>query len=268
MRPAGGWLLLMAAALTSAQAADLPRDRRTAPASATTAQALADQQRQTLVDLYLQLDQLQNEVRRLRGQLDTQGHELDQLKARQRETAADLDRRLREMERAPSQAPAAGGPSPVAPATGAGAPAAAVSEPAGGEAPVAVVAAEQQQYDAAFSLLRQGKYNQAISGFRAFLAKHPRSTLADNAQYWVGEAYYVVRNFRQAAEEFGKVVRAYPGSDKAPDAQLKVGYSYFEMGERAKAREAMAQVSVLYPKTSAARKAEERLAQMKKEGGR
>jgi tol-pal system protein YbgF len=229
---------------------------RASGAAAARAPTVAEQQRQTLVDLYLQVDQLQNEIRQLRGQVETLTFELERLKARNRDTASDLDRRVRELER---RAPAA------AAAEGAAGEVTLTDKPVAAAAPAAATATEQQEYDAAFQLMRSGAYDQAIKEFREFLARHPRSELADNAQYWIGEALYVVRNFKSAVEEFGKVVADYPGSDKAPDAQLKVGYSYLELGDRNRAREALAQAAARYPNSRAAKTAEKRLADMKKE---
>lgn len=251
------------AGMATAQAADIP-DRR-ATAAGARPPTVAEQQRQTLVDLYLQVEQLQNEIRQLRGQVETQNFELERLKGRHRDTVADFDKRLREIERQnearPVEAPAAPAePAPGAPSVAAPAPARAASAPA-----TPPSAQEQREYDAAFQLLRQSAYDRAIKAFREFLGKYPRSELADNAQYWIGEAQYVVRNFKAALEEFERVVRDYPGSDKAPDAQLKIGYCHLEMGETAKAHEALRQLSTRYPNSRAAKVGDKRLAEMKKD---
>jgi tol-pal system protein YbgF len=256
---------ILALALTligAAQAADLPERRgsTTAPtvsspaAAPVQAPAPVDSQRQTLVDLHLQIEQLQNEVRSLRGQLETQTYELERLKNRNRDTAADLDRRVRELER---RATAAAEPPASEPQTAA---------PAASPAPAETSPQEQKAYDDAFQLLRQGNYDRAIKAYRDFLAKYPRGNLADNAQYWIAEALYVTRKYRPAIEEFGKLLKDYPGSDKVPDAQLKIGLSHYELGEWAKTREALSQVGARYPGTPAAKTASDRLAKMKKEG--
>lgn len=236
--------VLLAAALPVAGAADIP-DRRTSTAPA----APANSARETLVDMLLQIEQLQTEIRNQRGQLETQAHEIERLKGRQRDTAADFDRRLRDLER---RGPAgAGGPT---------------AEHPSGEAATAASAPEQLAYDQAFGLLKQGHYDKAARAFREFIVKYPQSPLADHAQYWIGEALYVGRSFKAAREEFAKVLTDYPGSGKAADAALKIGYSHYETGEFAKAREALTQTVARYPGTRAARSAGERLAKMKKEG--
>ena len=217
-----------------------------APAPVTT--EASDPQRETLADLLLQVDTLQSELRKLRGQVEVQTNEIERLKARQRELIADIDKRVQELERS----------------RGAAVPTAAGAAPAP-RVNVANAAEEQPDYDAAFGLLKQGFYELASKGFRDFIVKYPQSNLRDNAQYWLGESYYVVRNFRQAAEEFSRVVKDHPKSPKAPDALLKTGYSHYELGEWAKARTSLGQVKTLYPGTTAAKSAEQRLAKMKKE---
>lgn len=204
--------------------------------------------------MLLQLEQLQAELRELRGKVEVQAHEIEALKTRQRDLLADIDRRLSEVERR-GTAPAA--------VEGAAKPGAApVAEAA---VPAADLAKEQQEYDTAFALLKQGQYDRAGKRFRDFIRAHPKSPLADNAQYWIGESAYVVRNFKQALEEFSKVVQGNPDNPKAPDALLKIGYCQYELAEWGKARETLNQVMSRYPKTPAARSAEQRLAKMKKE---
>jgi tol-pal system protein YbgF len=113
--------------------------------------------------------------------------------------------------------------------------------------------------------MKQGLYEKAIKAFREFLAKHPASGLADNAQYWVAEGNYVLRNYKLALEEFTKVLN-YPQSTKAPDALLKIGYVHYELGAWDKARKALTEVQERYPGTSVAKLAAARLDKMKKEG--
>ncbi len=215
-------------------------DRDSAPAAGAPA-------RETVVDLLLQVDRLQTELRQLRGQVETQGHEIERLKAKNRDLAADLDRRLRELEQNRAGTPAGDD----APANTAG------------RRPSAPSAEEQKHYDRAFALLKQGQYERAARDLQDFLAKYPGGTLAANARYWLGESRYVVKNYREALVEFRRVLKEYPDSDKSPDALLKVGYVLQELGEVDTARKTLADVIKRYPNTRAARSAEERLARLK-----
>jgi tol-pal system protein YbgF len=242
-------VLLWGGAAHALELFDRPRSAPSTPATTEAPEA----SRETLADLLLQVDALQNELRKLRGQVEVQANEIERLKTRQRDLIADIDRRVQELERrrgaaAPTETTASGGAPTMAPAGS-----------------IANTAQEQQEYDAAFGLLKQGFYERATKGFRDFLAKYPQSDFRDNARYWLGESYYVVRNFRQAVEEFSKVVKDHPKSPKAPDAMLKTGYSQYELGEWAKARESLSQVAALYPGTTAAKSAAQRLAKMKQE---
>ena len=209
--------------------------------------------REALADMLLQLEQAQVELRELRGKVEVQAHEVEALKTRQRDLIADIDRRLSELERR-GGAPAEG----AARETATGVPAVADTAPTN-------LAQEQQEYDAALALLRQGQYDRAGKRFREFIKAHPKSPLASFSQYWVGESAYVVRNFKQALEGFNKVLQDYPDSPKVSAALLKVGHTYYELADWGKAREPLNQVIALYPNTQEARFAEQRLAKMKKE---
>jgi tol-pal system protein YbgF len=197
--------------------------------------------RKMQADLTLENEQLRNELRELRGQIEVQTHELESLKTRNREALADADKRLRELER--RAAPAA--------------------ESVGKPAAVAPSAAEQEEYQAAFNLVKQGYYEKAGKSFREFIAKHPSSELAGNAQYYIGWAQYSVRNFKPALEELTKVVDKYPSSAKVPDALLMIGYTHHELGALDKARVVLQQVVSRYPNTTTAKSAEKRLADIK-----
>lgn len=257
-----GWALA-AVLIGSASAADPLPDRRTVrpgAAAATSAPAPG------VVELLTEIETLQAQLRELRGQLDLQAHQLDQIKNRQLQQMVDVDRRLRELERRAAAGPATGTGGGSAPTTIVTPPVGGAAAPGGGATPrAAPSASEQQQYDAAFALLKQGQYEQAAKSFRDFIARNPKGALAHNAQYWVGEAVYVTRDFRAALNEFGKVASDYPQSAKVPDALLKIGYCYYELGAHAKAREVLSQVASRYPNTTVAKSAELRLEKMAKE---
>lgn len=229
----------------------LPDRRAVRSTAATGTASTSAATRETLAELLMQIEALTAEVRQLRGQVEVQANEIERMKARERDLNADFDRRLRELERRPAAAepavaePAVAGPAPKAATT--------------------ISAEEQAAYDAAFRLLKQGQYERAAKSFREYIAKYPRGGLTDNAQYWLGEANYVVRNYKAALEEFNKVLTDYPGSRKAPDALLKIGYTHLELGEATKGRDALMQVSARYPNSDAAKAAQDRLAKLKKD---
>lgn len=227
--------------------------------------------RDTALELVTQMEALQAELRQLRNQVETQAYEVERLKESQRQMMQDIEQRVSTLERAgPTAAttPTGTTTTPTRPSSTTAIIATPTSSrttpPTTPTAPVN--AKEQREYDAAFTLLKQGRYTRASQAFRAFLQKYPQSPLASNAQYWTAEANYVVRNFGQALEEFNKVVTQYPESQKVPDALLKIGYSYYELRTWDKARQALTSVVERFPNTTVAKLAQIRLTKMKEEG--
>jgi tol-pal system protein YbgF len=139
---------------------------------------------------------------------------------------------------------------------------------AGTAAPAAALdpAEQRKAYDKALELLKEGRYNDAASAFQSFLKTYPGSSYADNAQYWLGEVYYVTRQFKPAMVEFEKVLSGYSGSSKAADARLKMGYIQYELKDWSRARELLSEVVKGYPGSTSARLAQERLDRMQSEG--
>ena len=121
---------------------------------------------------------------------------------------------------------------------------------------------DQDNYRAAFELLKEQRYDAAALAFQQFLGSFPDSQLAGNAQYWLAESYYVTGLFEPALEHFRRVIEQYPRSGKIPDALLKIGYSNYELEHWSEARTALGQVRADYPDTTAARLAEQRLTRM------
>lgn len=132
--------------------------------------------------------------------------------------------------------------------------------------PATTTSEDRQAYQKAFDMLKEGRYQSAKSAFRGFISKHPKSPYASNAQYWLGEAHYVTRQFPVAVDEFTKVIKIYPSSNKVPDAMLKLGYTFYELKQYPQAREILAQLQKNYPRTTAARLAKQRIQRMNKEG--
>ena len=237
----------------------------------------------SLVDLMDQVKALQREVQQLRGDIEVQAHDMDGLQKRQRDLYLDIDRRLHRLETGGVEAPpAAGAGAPGAEFTGgsvappaAGSPTRDVTPAIGTAGASAAVAPppvtlnpadERKDYDGALEILKEGRYSEASTAFQQFLSKYPGSGYADNAQYWLGEVFYVTREFQSALGEFEKVVTVYPDSSKVADARLKMGYIHYELKDWGKARELLNQVVQSYPGTTSARLAQERLDRMKSEG--
>jgi tol-pal system protein YbgF len=104
-----------------------------------------------------------------------------------------------------------------------------------------------EQYQYAFGLLRQANYVEAEQALRAFIERNPTSPLAGNAQYWLGETYYVRGDYQNAAVAFAEGYQKYPDSGKAPDNLLKLGMSLGEIGAKADACTALGQLDKQFP---------------------
>jgi tol-pal system protein YbgF len=124
--------------------------------------------------------------------------------------------------------------------------------------------AAMDEYQRAYQALGRREHATAIAGFRAFLAAHPQHDYADNAQYWLGEAYYDQADYATALVEFRAVLKRYPGGNKAPDALLKVGFCLTKLGDAGAASDVLGQVVDIYPKTDAARLAVKRLDEIRR----
>ncbi|HEX3838565.1 MAG TPA: tol-pal system protein YbgF [Steroidobacteraceae bacterium] len=194
-------------------------------------------QNQSLVTLAQRADQLQNEISVLRGRIEVLENANETLRKQQRDLYADLEKRLASSQVA---APPAAGTPATSPAAD----------------------ADQSAYNQAFDLLKAGKYADAITAFSQFLKMWPQSSLADNGQYWLGESYYVTRDFQNAAAAFQAVLDRWPDSRKAPDALLKLGYTQAELKHIAQARATLASVSTRFPGSDAANLAAARLLQL------
>jgi tol-pal system protein YbgF len=120
-------------------------------------------------------------------------------------------------------------------------------------------AAAADAYRGAVDLLRAGQHDAAVASFRALVKRHPDHELADNAQYWIGEAFYARKDYATALAEFRTAVDRYPRGNKVPDALLKVGYCHLALGQAEKGRFALEQVMTIYPRTPPALLAEKRL---------
>ncbi len=118
---------------------------------------------------------------------------------------------------------------------------------------------ERGDYDQAWRLIERKDYRGAIARLKKFLKKHSKSEYADNAQYWIGESYYAIRQFDQAILEFDAVRRKYPKGDKVPAALLKQGFAFAELGDKVDARLILQELIVRYPDSQEAVKAKEKV---------
>lgn len=118
---------------------------------------------------------------------------------------------------------------------------------------------ELADYQQALNEVNAQNFKNAVGLFEQFLKKYPKSSLADNAQYWKGEAYFAMKDYAQAILEFEKVNKNHPRSPKAPAARLKQGYAFYEMKSYADAKAFLQKLIGQYPNSEEATLARERL---------
>jgi len=210
---------------------------------------------QGLMNLLAQIDQLQKETQALRNEVETLRNTVDQGGERQRQLYLDVDQRLQAIEQRSAAVARANAEKPVL--EGGNLSPGELPVPGGGD---------RANYQAAFELLKQGRYDQATLAFRQFLSAFAGSNLSDNAQYWLAESYYVTQKYKEALPEFETVIAKYPQSRKIPDALLKIGYCNYELKRYDAARKALTTVVQDYKETTAARLAGQRLQAMASEG--
>jgi len=194
------------------------------------------------LELQSGLSTLQRELSELRGSLESQSYQLQQITERQRELFLELDRRLANLQSQPA-APEASK----------------VTKPEGYSSDLD----ENQAYDQAVRLVLEEKnYEAAIPAFEAFLARYPSSTYAANAHYWLGQLLYNQGNTARAEQAFAKVVKDFPGSNKRADALLKLGLIAAQQGNGQQARTYLQQVIDEYPQSASAKLAQNKLAEL------
>jgi tol-pal system protein YbgF len=211
---------------------------------------------QALLDLFTQLEALKLELTRLRGQIEVLNNNVENTAKRQRDMYLDLDTRIRRFEQQGAPPPAAEAPA---------APAVAVVAPAGITPPAAPAAGvdtsgEVRAYETAQGQRRIGNYQGAIVAFQNFIKQYPKSNLAPRAQYWIGDSYFNLRDFKLAIASQQALLKTYPESPTVPDALLNIASSQIEMGESLVGRKTLEELVAKFPVSEAAEKAKRRLA--------
>lgn len=238
-------LVLLIAALGASQAQagvfDDEEARRLIADQKIKTEARFDQQAKAQLELANQIARQAEEIAHLRGLLETLSYKQEVGDKRTQDFYLDLDSRLRKFETAPA-ATAETAPAATAPAVIKGDP-----------------AKEGQEYEAALNQFKATKYKEAAASFAAFAQKYPDSSLAPNAQYWLGNAWYAQHDCKRAIEAQSVVTTRYADSAKAPDAWLAIATCQQELGNPTGVKRSLETVISKYPNTPAADSAQQRL---------
>jgi tol-pal system protein YbgF len=114
-------------------------------------------------------------------------------------------------------------------------------------APSQVQDTSRHLYDRVMEEFKHRDYEAALAGFRLFLELHGQTSLAANAQYWVGECQYRMGRYKEALKAFYNVVSYYPLSPKLAASTLKIGQTYTKLKDQEKARMMFERVVDQYP---------------------
>ncbi len=217
------------------------------------------------------VDELENGVTRLTGQMEELGYKLDQIAQQQERLQKQMEFDAGQRANAQLAAPPPAGDqlasvAPVAPDTSASGPPLPGAAPppampgvlgqipAGSSLPAPPPALDpKRDFDTAMNLLSRAQYDDASQAFRKFAETHPTDERASAALYWTGDiAYSAKKDYAGAARDFAELLKRYPTAPRAADSMLKLGLSLFELGQMNEGCAALAALPAKYPQASPA----------------
>lgn len=195
--------------------------------------------------LFVKLTELEGLVQSLTGRLEELQHENMQLQKLLKLHIEDSGVRLRELEEKRSVSPDGMSSGQLTPTPRKG-----LKKNGEGSSLKLPEGSPEDQYRYAFGLLRDSKYEGARGALKMFIDRHPKHSLAGNAQYWIGETFYVREDFKKAAVAFLDGYKKYPKNTKAPDNLLKLALSMARLGKDKKACVSLRKLANEYPQAS------------------
>ena len=261
---------------------------------------------QSLPEQFQRVNSLQQEIRALRGEIESLTYELGNVSKRGNDLYTNTDSRLSSLEEAQGSLglfdddgvlidgallddsetflddgaigdanAGAAGDAPAAVIVSEGGPAIPTAnaeefgsgpQPPRGAIRDTATNAEKLAYNSAYDQLARGQAEESMRSFNSFLTQYPDGPYSDNAWYWQGEALYSERDFDTAIRNFGVVINSFPESQKVPDARLKIGFALYEQQQFDQARAILTAVQDAYPGRSASVLARKRLQIMDRDG--
>ena len=205
------------------------------------------------------LEQLQDEVRRLTGEVELLGYELTRLKQDEKDRYIDLDRRIIALNQRKDEAPKYVTPiantTAIVPRAPSSSKKTAESNLLPPPTPVKATKAETEKmaYKAAFELIKSRQYEQAKLALQNLIIEFPIGTYTANSYYWLGEVFLVQSEYIKAVESFDKIISDFGKHRKVPDALYKIGVAYNKMEQKEKAKAYFQRVIADHPESSSAR---------------
>jgi tol-pal system protein YbgF len=202
-----------------------------------------------------QVDTIQQQMQDMHGRLDVAAHELQMIKAQQRDLYQDLDNRLNKVAQADGEANKSS------------------AQAKSSKLPIAKLESvhvqenlvkEQSAYEQAYNTINKRQYSQAIQKMQQYLTQYPQGRFVANAHYWLGELYLLSGDTAQARQNLETVINQFAQHDKAPDALLKLGFLAYDLNDWKQAEQHLSQVVSRYPNSSSAQLAQKRLNEMQR----
>jgi len=204
------------------------------------------QQTGSMLDLLTQIESLNQELRRLRGQNEELEHNLQDAKNRQKDFYVDLDARMRRFEAAEAGAQSASTQK--------------AGDKSAGEDDASV---ESSAYEVVYAYYKAANYEKVLESSREFLKKFPDSSRVPNVHYLMGDAYFSLDDFKKSIASYQVVVGKYETSSNVPDAWLNIAACQQQLKDMASAKKTLKLLIAKYPDSKAAKKAKQRLAALK-----
>jgi tol-pal system protein YbgF len=194
------------------------------------------------LDLQMQMDALNTELRKLHGQNEELVHNLQDAEKRQKDFYIDLDTRLRRIE-------GGGG---------------AASEHVNGTKDVATdPVGENRTFEAAYAFYKAENYTNAATAFRDFLKSYPQSVHEANVRYWMGNAYFLVKDCKNSVSSYQALIDKYQDHPRVPEAMLNIADCQMTLNNKTAAKKTLKQITSQFPGSDASEKAKKRLAAIK-----
>jgi tol-pal system protein YbgF len=223
-----------------------------------------------------QLDQLELELGRLNGQLEEaaamnekNGSRISEIQQRQMESMLEIRKAVEDLQRGHNlMASSLGLQELVVNSTTGSTQEKKADKAQSGAAEVKTASKPSSSdaeglYDKAFQLFRNGNFEAARAEFSSYLDRYPKTDLADNAQFWLGECYYSEKKYQQAIAAYEKTIKDYPKSDKVSSALLKQGMAFLELGDNTAGKILLKKVVKGYPQSNQAKIARNKLTRIK-----
>ena len=192
--------------------------------------------------------------------IDDMGKEMRAIRERVDDTNVRVSNVREELEALRSSIPVAPPPPAAVPTDPADPNAtAAAPPPVTPPAPSAAGLSPTRMFDTARADYAAGQWSLAVTGFDAFLKTFPRSEMADDAQFFIGETYFAQNRWSDAIAAYNQVIQNYPMGNAVPDAYYKRGLAQERLGQLDAARESWNTVVKSYPESDAGRLAKQNL---------